>query len=83
LAATLPTADDGILKANFYVIHHTKMPSILVETAFLSNPADAAYLREDGFRQKIALAIAEGVGNYASGSGEPVSATTSDTPAGQ
>ncbi len=36
-----------------------------VETAFLSNPRDAALLRDPAFLQKVALAIAEGVGAYA------------------
>jgi N-acetylmuramoyl-L-alanine amidase CwlD len=64
LAATLPTQDDGILKDNFYVIHHTNMPSILVETAFLSNAGDAAYLRSPDFLQKVASGIANGIGDY-------------------
>ncbi len=83
LAATLPTTDDGVIKENFYVIHHTKMPSILVEMAFLSNPTDAEYLHTNVFLQKIALGIADGVGNYASSPSQPVSATDSDTPPGQ
>jgi N-acetylmuramoyl-L-alanine amidase len=73
LAANLPTADDGIRKANFYVIHHTKMPAILVETAFLSNPVDAGYLRSSDFLQKIASDIASGIGDYAT-SDKPLSA---------
>jgi N-acetylmuramoyl-L-alanine amidase CwlD len=74
LASTLPTADDGIRKENFYVIHHSEMPAILVETAFLSNPSDAAYLRTDAFKDQIARAIAAGVGDYA----KPGAASLSD-----
>ena len=66
LAANLPTQDDGIRKENFYVIHHTSAPSILIETAFLSNAGDARLLRSDAFVQKIASSIASGVGDYAS-----------------
>jgi N-acetylmuramoyl-L-alanine amidase len=65
LANTLPTADDGIKKNNFYVIHHSTMPSILVETAFVSNPGDAALLRTESFKNQVAKAIAAGVGDYA------------------
>jgi len=65
LLAALPTKDDGIRKENFYVIHHAKMPSILVETAFLSNPGDAALLKSDAFLQSIALSIADGVRDFA------------------
>jgi N-acetylmuramoyl-L-alanine amidase len=67
LAAALPTTDDGIHKDNFYVIHHTKMPAILVETAFLSNPADAALLKTSSFLQKIAVGIADGIGDFTGG----------------
>jgi N-acetylmuramoyl-L-alanine amidase len=76
LAATLPTADDGIRKENFYVIHHTTAPAILVEMAFLSNPGDAQLLKTDAFLQKIAAGIASGVGDYAT-PGQPVSSNGS------
>jgi len=76
-AADLPTKDDGIIKNKFYVIAHATMPAILVETAFLTSPDDAALLRQSGFLQKVALAIAEGVGAYAS-SPLPVSQIPSD-----
>jgi N-acetylmuramoyl-L-alanine amidase CwlD len=66
LSSALPTKDDGLRKENFYVIHHSTMPAVLVETAFLSNPGDAALLRSDAFRQHVAEAIADGVGDYAS-----------------
>jgi N-acetylmuramoyl-L-alanine amidase len=67
LAASLPTTDDGIRKDNFYVIHHSKMPAILVETAFLSNPADAALLKSNSFLQKVAGGIADGIGDFTGG----------------
>jgi N-acetylmuramoyl-L-alanine amidase len=68
LSGTLPTSDDGIRKDNFYVIHHASMPAILVETAFLSNSGDAELLRSSAFLQKVAGGIADGIGDYASGS---------------
>jgi N-acetylmuramoyl-L-alanine amidase len=74
LAAMLPTKDDGIVKENFYVIHHATAPAILVETAFVSNPGDAELLRTDAFRQKVASAIAAGVGDYATPA-QPLSST--------
>ena len=77
LAATLPTQDDGIRKENFYVIHHATMPAILVETAFLSNPSDADLLRDPAFLQKVAVGIADGVGDFASAP-KPVSQAPAD-----
>jgi N-acetylmuramoyl-L-alanine amidase CwlD len=76
--SALPTKDDGVRKENFYVIHHANMPAILIETAFLSNPGDAALLRSAAFLQKIATSIADGVGDYAS-SNQPLTSTSTGT----
>lgn len=65
LTGTLGTADDGVRKENFYVIHHTTMPAVLVETAFMSNANDAQLLRSPAWREKVAVAIADGVQDYA------------------
>lgn len=71
LVPLLGTKDDGTRRANFYVIRHTTMPAILVETAFLSNPDDAARLRSPAFLQRVAEGIADGIGDFA---GSPKSA---------
>ena len=64
-------------KEEFYVIHHTTMPATLIETAFLSNASDASLLKLPAFLQRVAVAIADGLGDYASRN--PVNATsTSD-----
>jgi N-acetylmuramoyl-L-alanine amidase len=73
LAATLEravipvagTADLGPVRDNFYVIHHTTMPAVLIETAFISNPHDAALLGSSAFLQNMAAGIASGVKAYA------------------
>ncbi|MBV8196979.1 MAG: N-acetylmuramoyl-L-alanine amidase [Candidatus Eremiobacteraeota bacterium] len=59
------TKDDGIIKAHYYVTFHTKMPAVLIETAFLSNPSDYALLTSPAWRQKIAQEIADGIERYA------------------
>ena len=64
-AADLGTADDGIVKSRLYVTLHADMPAILIETAFLSNPDDAAKLSDPAWRQRLAEAIANGIINYA------------------
>lgn len=64
LIAALGTTDDGVRHANFYVNRHTTMPATLVETAFVSNRADAARLATPEFRQKVALALADGIDDY-------------------
>jgi len=43
------------------VIRAAEMPSALVELGFLSSPNDAALLKDESFRQKIAEGLAEGI----------------------
>jgi N-acetylmuramoyl-L-alanine amidase len=66
--AVIPVAgtnDVGPRHENFYVIRHTTMPSVLIETAFISNAHDAALLRTPVFLQNMAQGIANGVKAYA------------------
>ncbi|WAM30971.1 N-acetylmuramoyl-L-alanine amidase family protein [Caldicellulosiruptor naganoensis] len=60
----LKLVNRGIKFANFYVLRETKMPAILVECGFLSNPKEEAMLRHDNFQIKMAMAIANGVASY-------------------
>lgn len=48
----------------YVVLRESKVPAILVETAFISNPSDEALLRSDSFRQRTAEAITVGLVNY-------------------
>ncbi len=59
------TADDGTRHENFYVVRHTSMPAVLIETAFATNPGDVALLRQPSFLQNVAQGIANGVKAYA------------------
>lgn len=59
------TKDDGVIKAHYYVTYHTRMPAVLIETAFLTNPSDYALLASSAWRQKVAQEIADGIGQYA------------------
>ncbi len=54
----------GIKAANFYVLTYTNMPSVLVESAFISNPEEEALLRDAHFKQKIAQGIFQGIERY-------------------
>jgi len=54
----------NIQKAPFYVLAHADMPSILVETAFISNQEEENKLRDPYWRDKMAKAIAEGIISY-------------------
>ena len=59
------TQDDGARHENFYVVRHTTMPAVLIETAFATNPGDVALLRQPSFLQNVAQGIANGVKAYA------------------
>ncbi len=59
------TKDDGIVKSHLYVTLHTRMPAVLIETAFLSNPGDYALLASSAWRQKVVQEIADGIAQYA------------------
>lgn len=56
--------DHGIKQALFYVLLGTHMPSILVETGFISNPAEEARLKSARFQEGTAEAIARGVKDF-------------------
>lgn len=56
--------DRGILTENFHVLRETKMPSVLVEAAFMDNQREAELLMSDSFRQEVADEIAKGVCDY-------------------
>lgn len=53
--------DRGMKEANFLVLRETKMPTVLLECCFLSNPSDARRLKEIRFLDKLANAIAWGL----------------------
>jgi N-acetylmuramoyl-L-alanine amidase len=54
----------GVSQARFYVIRNTKMPSVLTETAFISNPREEALLINPAFRERVATGMARGIANY-------------------
>lgn len=51
-------------KANFVVLKTPAIPSVLVETAFLSNTYDEQNLRSNRYQNKLAQAIYQGIVNY-------------------
>lgn len=53
-----------VQKAGFVVLKSPDIPSILVETAFISNPAEEKRLTLPGHQRKIAQAIMAGVRRY-------------------
>ena len=58
-AVALPNR--GVKDASFYVIKNTKMPAVLVEVGFISNPAEEKLLGSSDFQNKVALGIYRGI----------------------
>ena len=51
-------------QAGFVVLKSPDVPSILVETGYISNPSEARLLATSTYQQRIARAIADGVQEY-------------------
>ncbi|MFQ3280230.1 N-acetylmuramoyl-L-alanine amidase, partial [Reinekea sp.] len=51
-------------QANFVVLRAPDVPSILVETGYISNPTEEANLGSPAYRKKMATAIANGIVRY-------------------
>lgn len=56
--------DLGVKQGPFYVLFMSSMPSILVETGFLTNRQDAKLLRTEDYLDTVAAQIAAGIGHY-------------------
>lgn len=56
--------DRGISTCNFYVVKHSYMPAVLIETAFITNYNEEALLSDDEWQTTMAKAIAEGINEY-------------------
>jgi N-acetylmuramoyl-L-alanine amidase len=58
--------NNGVKTGMFYVLHGARMPSVLVEAAFITNRQEEKRLRSPAFRERIAQGIADGVKNFVS-----------------
>ena len=54
----------GVKQGPFYVLVGASMPSILVETAFLSNPTEESRLKDPAYLEMSAEGILDGVRSY-------------------
>lgn len=52
--------------AMFYVLFGARMPSVLAEVSFISNPLEEKLLSKDNYRDDIAKSIASGITRYMS-----------------
>jgi N-acetylmuramoyl-L-alanine amidase len=54
----------AVEQAGFAVLKAPDIPSILIETAFISNPEEEARLKDNGYQDQIADAITKGIRRY-------------------
>lgn len=64
LKRELSTANRGVKSARFAVLKGTRMPAILVEIGFISNPQEEARMRKGHHRQSAAGGIRQGILNF-------------------
>ena len=57
-------ASRGVKQAGFYVLVGASMPSVLIESGFLSNTKDAKYLNTSAGQQKFAEYVFNGIRKY-------------------
>ncbi|ADI63277.1 N-acetylmuramoyl-L-alanine amidase [Trichormus azollae] len=61
---SLNIKDRRVRKARFYVLRKSSMPSILVETGYVTGREDAAKLSTSAYQNQMAEAIAQGILQY-------------------
>ena len=55
---------DGVIEQGVLVLCHTAMPSVLVETGFINNPDDEAYLNSESGQDEIVATLVRALQNY-------------------
>ena len=61
VAGGAPSPNRGVRRRGYYVLRKTKVPAVLVECGFLTNPTEAAYAQNATYQQKLAEEIAAGI----------------------
>lgn len=56
--------DRKVIKTNLYLYSNTRVPGVLIETGFISNPDERYLLQKESYQKKIANSITKGVENY-------------------
>jgi len=59
-----PLHHHGVERANFAVLRSPDVPSVLVETAFISNPQEERKLRSASYQNELADALIKGIKKY-------------------
>jgi hypothetical protein len=57
----ISTENRGIRSAEYYVLRNCRLPAVLVECGFLTNPTEAQLALTTAYRQRVAEQIAAGI----------------------
>lgn len=66
---TLQRKNDRVVKksgSGIYLLYHAKIPAVLVECGFISNSDELKKLKDESYRMKLAILIADGLLKYLS-----------------
>lgn len=66
---TLQQKNDRVVKksgSGIYLLYHAKIPAVLVECGFISNSDEVKKLKDESYRMKLAILIADGLLKYLS-----------------
>lgn len=61
VARATSSSNRGVRRRGFFVLRRARIPAVLVECGFLTNPTEARYIQNSAYRQRLADAIANGV----------------------
>jgi N-acetylmuramoyl-L-alanine amidase len=61
VAGGAPSPNRGVRRRGYYVLRRARVPAVLVECGFLTNPTEGANISNSSYRQKLAEEIAAGI----------------------
>lgn len=64
LSRTIKLRNRGVKKVTYYTVHHTNMPAVLVEAAYLTNPREEKLMLDPAFQSRTAYGIYKGIEEY-------------------
>jgi N-acetylmuramoyl-L-alanine amidase len=64
LVAATGEADRGVHQAPFFVLTGARMPAVLLEVGFVSNPDEENLLVQSAYQERVAEAIAQGIRDF-------------------
>jgi N-acetylmuramoyl-L-alanine amidase len=64
ITGSLPLQDRGMKRSRFEVLREARVPAVLIEGGFMSDPVDARNIYDGAFRHRMACAVVDGILAY-------------------